>query len=164
MTATSDTIVNDTETPLIETRGLTKRFPGVVANDSVDLVVRPGEILGLLGENGAGKSTLVKMIFGIYQPDEGQVFLRGEEMTADGPGEAIARGIGMVHQHFQLVPPLTVAENIVLGAETTKGGFLNRRAAEDEVRELSQRFGLIVEPGDVVEPTSPSASSNGSRS
>jgi len=144
-------VISDTQTPLIEVRGLTKRFPGVVANDSVDLVVRPGEILGLLGENGAGKSTLVKMIFGIYQPDEGQIFLRGEEMTADGPGEAIARGIGMVHQHFQLVPPLTVAENIVLGAETTKSGFLNRRAAEDEVRELSQRFGLIVEPGDVVE-------------
>ncbi len=151
MTGPSDTVSTDTTTPLIEVRGLTKRFPGVVANDSVDLIVKPGEILGLLGENGAGKSTLVKMIFGIYQPDEGQIFLRGEEMTADGPGEAIARGIGMVHQHFQLVPPLTVAENIVLGAETTKRGFLNRRAAEAEVRELSQRFGLIVEPGDVVE-------------
>ncbi|MEM9561020.1 MAG: ABC transporter ATP-binding protein [Actinomycetota bacterium] len=145
------TTTESSGTPLIEARGLTKRFPGVVANDQVDLVVHPGEILGLLGENGAGKSTLVKMIFGIYQPDEGQIFLRGEEMTADGPGEAIARGIGMVHQHFQLVPPLTVAENIVLGAETTRGGFLNRRAAEDEVRALSQRFGLVVEPGDVVE-------------
>jgi general nucleoside transport system ATP-binding protein len=138
-------------TPLLEARGLTKRFPGVVANDSVDLVLHTGEILGLLGENGAGKSTLVKMLFGIYQPDEGRIFLRGEEMTSDGPGQAIARGIGMVHQHFQLVPPLTVAENIVLGAETTRFGFLNRRAAEAEVRELSERFGLHVDPGDVVE-------------
>ncbi len=90
------------------------------------------------------------MIYGIYQPDEGQIFLRGEEMTADGPGQAIARGIGMVHQHFQLVPPLTVAENIVLGAETTRAGFLNRREAEAEVAELSKRYGLVVEPGDIV--------------
>ena len=151
-TASSETVgATARGVPLIEARGLTKRFPGVVANDQVDLVLHQGEILGLLGENGAGKSTLVKMLFGIYQPDEGQIFLRGEEMTADGPGEAIARGIGMVHQHFQLVPPLTVAENIVLGAEKTRGGFLNRREAEAEVRELSQRFGLIVEPSDVVE-------------
>lgn len=141
----------DSDTPLIEARGLTKRFPGVVANDKVDLKLMPGEILGLLGENGAGKSTLVKMLFGIYQPDEGVIFLRGEETTSDGPGDAIRRGIGMVHQHFQLVPPLTVAENIVLGAETTTaGGFLNRRQAEAEVRELSERYGLIVEPGDIV--------------
>ncbi len=136
--------------PLLAARGLTKRFPGVVANDKVDLTLHAGEILGLLGENGAGKSTLVKMLFGIYQPDEGTISLRGEEITSDGPGEAIRRGIGMVHQHFQLVPPLTVAENIVLGAETTKVGFLNRRAAEAEVKALSERYGLAVEPGDIV--------------
>lgn len=136
--------------PLLEARGLTKRFPGVVANDQVDLTLRAGEILGLLGENGAGKSTLVKMLFGIYQPDEGTIRLRGEEITGGGPGEAIRNGIGMVHQHFQLVPPLTVAENIVLGAETTRAGFLNRRAAEAEVKALSERYGLAVEPGDIV--------------
>lgn len=136
--------------PLLAARGLTKRFPGVVANDKVDLTLHAGEILGLLGENGAGKSTLVKMLFGIYQPDEGSISLRGEAITSDGPGEAIRRGIGMVHQHFQLVPPLSVAENIVLGAETTKAGFLNRRAAEAEVKALSERYGLAVEPGDIV--------------
>ncbi len=137
--------------PLLEARGLTKRFPGVVANDKVDLTLHSGEILGLLGENGAGKSTLVKMLFGIYQPDEGTISLRGEEVTSDGPGEAIRRGIGMVHQHFQLVPVLSVAENIVLGAETTRaGGFLNRRRAEAEVKKLSERYGLAVNPGDIV--------------
>ena len=139
------------EAPLLQAKGLTKRFPGVIANDNVDLTLHTGEILGLLGENGAGKSTLVKMLFGIYQPDEGTIMLRGEEVTSDGPGEAIRRGIGMVHQHFQLVPPLTVAENIVLGAETTRaGGFLNRRRAEAEVKELSERYGLTVDPTNVV--------------
>ena len=139
------------EVPLLEMRGLTKRFPGVVANDKVDLLLYEGEILGLLGENGAGKSTLVKMLFGIHEPDEGTILFRGEELKPSDPGDAIAKGIGMVHQHFQLVPPLTVAENIVLGAETTRaGGFMNRRAAEARVRELSQRYGLAVEPTDVV--------------
>ncbi len=135
---------------LLEARGLTKRFPGVIANDNVTMSLKAGEILGLLGENGAGKSTLVKMLFGIHQPDEGKILLRGEEITADGPGEAIGRGIGMVHQHFQLVPTLTVAENIILGAETTQAGFLNRSKAEERVAELSHRYGLIVEPGDIV--------------
>lgn len=139
------------ETPLLEMRGLTKTFPGVVANDKVDLILYEGEILGLLGENGAGKSTLVKMLFGIHEPDEGTIMFRGEPLVPTGPGDAIAKGIGMVHQHFQLVPPLTVAENIVLGAEsTTMGGFLNNKAAEDRVRELSEQYGLAVNPSDVV--------------
>lgn len=135
---------------LLEARGLTKRFPSVVANDNVNMSLKAGEILGLLGENGAGKSTLVKMLFGIHQPDEGEIFLRGEEITADGPGQAISRGIGMVHQHFQLVPTLTVAENIILGAETTNAGFLNQREANERVAELSKRYGLVVDPSDLV--------------
>ncbi|MEM9614873.1 MAG: ABC transporter ATP-binding protein [Actinomycetota bacterium] len=139
-----------TDTPLLEARGLTKRFPGVVANDGVDLKLHEGEILGLLGENGAGKSTLVKMLFGIHQPDEGQIFLRGEEITHAGPGESIARGIAMVHQHFQLVPTLTVAENIVLGAEPVRRGFFDRRSAERRVAEISEQYGLTVGPTDIV--------------
>ena len=98
----------------LEARGLTKRFPGVLANDAVDLQIRHGEILGLLGENGAGKSTLVKMLFGVYDPDEGEIYMEGERVDISDPGDAIDRGMGMVHQHFQLVGPLTVAENIVL--------------------------------------------------
>ena len=136
--------------PLLEARGLTKRFPGVVANDQVNLSLYAGEILGLLGENGAGKSTLVKMLFGIHQPDEGEIYMRGELVTAEGPGEAIGRGIGMVHQHFQLVPTLTVAENIILGAETTSAGFINQREANEKVAEISQRYGLVVNPSDIV--------------
>ncbi len=135
---------------LLEARGLTKRFPGVLANDSVDLLLHRGEILGLLGENGAGKSTLVKMLFGIHQPDEGDIYFKGQAVTNDGPGEAIARGMSMVHQHFQLVPPLTVAENIVLGNEPISRGFFNKRAAEKRVREISEQYGLTVEPTDVV--------------
>ena len=103
---------------LLEMRGLTKRFGPVVANDDVSLTLDAGEIVGLLGENGAGKSTLVKMLFGIYAPDSGEIFFDGKPANISDPGDAIAQGIGMVHQHFQLVPPLTVAENIMLGAET----------------------------------------------
>jgi general nucleoside transport system ATP-binding protein len=139
---------------LLEARGLTKRFPGVLANDSVDLELRPGEILGLLGENGAGKSTLVKMLFGIYDPDDGEILFRGEKVRIAGPGDAIARGIGMVHQHFQLVPPLTVAENIVLGAEPVRGPFVDEGRAEREVAELSERYGLRVDPHATVEDLS----------
>lgn len=139
------------ETLALEARGLTKRFPGVLANDAVDLQLRKGEILGLLGENGAGKSTLVKMLFGVYEPDEGEVFLDGELANISDPGDAIAKGMGMVHQHFQLVGPLSVAENIVLGAEPTNGAFLDNAGAAQRVRELSQRFGLAVDPNAIVE-------------
>jgi ABC-type uncharacterized transport system ATPase subunit len=135
---------------LLEARGLTKRFPGVVANDQVDLTLAAGEVLGLLGENGAGKSTLVKMLFGIHQPDEGSIWFQGRQVSPTGPGDAIALGIGMVHQHFQLVPPLTVAENIVLGSEPLKRRFFDRGGAERRVREISERYGLEVDPGDMV--------------
>ncbi|MFV0260082.1 MAG: ABC transporter ATP-binding protein [Acidimicrobiales bacterium] len=137
--------------PLLEVRGLTKRFGSLVANDQVDLVLREGEILGLLGENGAGKSTLVKMLFGIHQPDGGEMRFRGEPITPARPGDAIALGIGMVHQHFQLVGPLTVAENIALGHEPVRGGLFDRRRAEQRVCDISEQYGLAVRPDDVVE-------------
>ncbi len=143
---------------LLEMRGLTKTFGPVVANDNVSLKLDAGEIVGLLGENGAGKSTLVKMLFGIYAPDSGEIFFDGQPANISDPGDAIAQGIGMVHQHFQLVPPLTVAENIMLGAETVAhsgvGAFLGRMnvaEAEAEVRALSEKYGLHVDPSAVVE-------------
>ncbi len=136
---------------LLDARGLTKRFPGVLANDSVDLQLAPGEILGLLGENGAGKSTLVKMLFGIYKPDEGEIFMKGSKAEIDEPGDAIELGMGMVHQHFQLVGPLSVAENIVMGAEPKRGMFFDLTKGEEQVAELSQRFGLAVDPKAIVE-------------
>ena len=105
---------------LIEARNLTKKFPGVLANDNVSLTLEKGEIVALLGENGAGKSTLVKMIYGLYGSDSGELFIKGEKVDFHSPADAIAKGIGMVHQHFQLVPVMTVAENIVLGAEKNK--------------------------------------------
>jgi ABC-type uncharacterized transport system ATPase subunit len=144
------TVAADAEL-VLEALHLTKRFPGVVANDDVTLQLRKGEILGLLGENGAGKSTLVKMLFGLYRPDEGEIRMHGEPVQVRNPGDAIRRGLGMVHQHFQLVPVMTVAENVVLGAEPGRGPVLDLRAASRRVRELSERFGLAVDPDAVVE-------------
>ena len=105
----------------LELRGITKRFPGVVANQGIDLVVQPGEILCLLGENGAGKSTLMNVLYGLYQPDEGEILIDDKPVQFNGPGDAIAAGIGMVHQHFMLVPVFTVTENIMLGVEDHEG-------------------------------------------
>ncbi len=136
----------------LELRGITKRFPGVVANDHVDLTIEPGEVHGLLGENGAGKSTLMNILYGLYRADEGEILVDGELLELDGPGDAIAAGIGMVHQHFMLVPVFTVAENITLGVERTRGlGRLDRRSAADAVRELAESSGLPVDPDAVVE-------------
>jgi simple sugar transport system ATP-binding protein len=136
------------EAPLVlEARGITKRFPGVLANDRVDLVLRRGEILALLGENGAGKSTLMNILYGLYHPDAGEIWIKGEKVALQSPGDAIARGIGMVHQHFQLVPVMTVAENVILGAEVTKaGGYIDKRDANRRVRELSEQYGLEIDP------------------
>jgi simple sugar transport system ATP-binding protein len=128
----------------LELRGITKRFGDLVANDSIDLVVEPGEIHALLGENGAGKSTLMNVLYGLYQPDGGEILIDGEPVTFAGPGDALRAGIGMVHQHFMLIPVFTVAENVELGHERTRFGFLNRRAARREVREVSERYGLHV--------------------
>lgn len=135
----------------LEARNITKRFPGVVANDSVDFTLRKGEIHALLGENGAGKSTLMNVIYGLYQPEEGEVYVDGKRAKIEDPNDAIARGIGMVHQHFMLVPVFTVAENIVLGSEVTRGPTLDMRTARRRIRALSEEFGLLVDPRAVVE-------------
>jgi general nucleoside transport system ATP-binding protein len=135
------------EAPVVlEMRGVTKRFGAVTANDDVSLVLYGGEILGLLGENGAGKSTLMKILYGLYSPDSGEIFLDGEKVEIRDPKDAVDRGIGMVHQHFTLIPRLTVAENIVLGAEPRKGVSLDLEGAVKATEELSERYGLRVDP------------------
>ncbi|MEZ4581696.1 MAG: ABC transporter ATP-binding protein [Caldilineaceae bacterium] len=138
-------------TPVLEVRGITKTFPGVIANEDVNLTLYPGEILALLGENGAGKSTLMNIIYGLYHPTEGEILVRGQTVTMATPNDAIALGIGMVHQHFQLVPVMTVAENIMLGSETVKRGFLDTQTVADRIIELSHRYNLDVDPYAVVE-------------
>jgi simple sugar transport system ATP-binding protein len=140
------------EAPLaLELRGITKRFGALVANDAIDFALRPGEIHALLGENGAGKSTLMNVLYGLAAPDEGEILVDGEPVTIRSPSEAIARGIGMVHQHFMLVPVMTVAENLVLASEPRRGPLLDTRAAVARTRELSDRFGLAVDPEARVE-------------
>ncbi|GAB3600676.1 ABC transporter ATP-binding protein [Microbacterium tumbae] len=136
----------------LELRGITKRFGALTANDHIDLTIEPGEIHCLLGENGAGKSTLMNVLYGLYQADEGEILLDDVEQSFAGPGDAMAAGIGMVHQHFMLIPVFTVAENVVLGHEkTTFGGRLDLSAARRMVREISDRFGFDVDPDAVVE-------------
>jgi ABC-type uncharacterized transport system ATPase subunit len=133
--------------PALEMRGITKRYPGVVANDAIDLEVRPGEIHALLGENGAGKTTLMNVLYGLATPDEGEVLLDGKAVRITGPADAIARGISMVHQHFMLVPVLTVAENILLGEETMANRFfLDRKEAHRRIVDLGRRFGFEIDP------------------
>jgi ABC-type uncharacterized transport system ATPase subunit len=137
----------------LELRGITKRFPGVVANRDVHLVVQPGEIHGLLGENGAGKTTLMNVLYGLYQPDEGEILVDDQPVRFHGPGDAIAAGIGMVHQHFMLVPVFTVTENVMLGVEETRAAFgaLDRNAARRRIVEISERHGLRIDPDALVE-------------
>ena len=136
----------------LELRGITKQFPGVLANDNVTLTARSGKVLALIGENGAGKSTLMNVLSGLYRPDAGEIIIDGKVQDFSGPGDAIAAGIGMVHQHFMLVPVFSVWENVVLGVEPVSGpGILNRKEARTEVREISQRYGLAVDPDALVE-------------
>ena len=133
--------------PVLEMRHVTKRFPGVVANDDVNFDLREGEVHALLGENGAGKSTLMNILYGLYHPDEGEIAIKGKPVRLGSPSAAIDAGVGMVHQHFMLIPVMTVAENIVLGQEPTEGGVvLDMREAEARVREISDRYGLAVDP------------------
>jgi simple sugar transport system ATP-binding protein len=136
----------------LELKGITKRFGTLVANDAIDLVVESGQIHSLLGENGAGKSTLMNVLYGLYKADEGQILLDGKPAEFAGPGDAMAAGIGMVHQHFMLIPVFTVAENVALGHEPTKrGGVLDLDAARALVRKISDRFGFDVDPDALVE-------------
>jgi len=133
-------------TPLLEMRNITKRFPGVLANDNVSFDVLPGEVHTLLGENGAGKSTLMKILFGLYVPDEGEILLRGEQAQITSPTSAIEQRVGMVHQHFMLVPTLTVAENVALGLASGRGPLTDLDAVSERIREISGRYGLAVDP------------------
>ena len=137
----------------LELRGITKRFPGVIANEGVNLTVEPGEIHALLGENGAGKTTLMNVLYGLYRPDEGEILIDDVPVVLRDPGEAIRAGIGMVHQHFMLVPVFTVTENVMLGVESTRGPFriIDRRAAKARIEEISARHGLEVDPDALVE-------------
>ncbi len=145
-------MVNRDKSPVLEAKGITKRFPGVLANDHIDLTLYEGEILALLGENGAGKSTLMNILYGLYHPDEGEIWIKGENIQLQSPRDAIDRGVGMVHQHFQLVPVMSVAENVVLGSEIVRpGDRLDIREAQKQVRALSEQYGLMVDPQAVIE-------------
>jgi simple sugar transport system ATP-binding protein len=135
---------------ILEAKGITKQFPGVLANDKVDFDLRKGEIHALLGENGAGKSTLMNILYGLYRPDQGEITINGSPVAIHSPNNSIALGIGMVHQHFMLIPVFTVAENIMLGDETVRNGFLDRKAVVEKVRELSRQYGLDVDPNAIV--------------
>jgi simple sugar transport system ATP-binding protein len=141
--------------PRLQMIGITKRYPGVIANNRINLDVKAGEIHALLGENGAGKTTLMNILFGLARPDEGEILLDGQPVQIADPADAIARGIGMVHQHFMLIPVLTVAENILLGAETMANAvFLDRREARRRIIDLGKRFGFEVDPDAKVETLS----------
>jgi simple sugar transport system ATP-binding protein len=140
--------------PVLELKGVTKRFGSVVANDRVDFDLYAGEVHALLGENGAGKSTLMSVLYGLYSPDAGEILVDGSPVEIGSPSAAIRLGIGMVHQHFMLIDVMTVAENIVLGQEPNRGGVLDLKAARARVRELSNRYGLAVDPGARIEDIS----------
>ena len=139
------------DTPLLELRRITKRFPGIVANDAIDFDLRPGEVHALLGENGAGKSTLMNILYGLYHPDEGEIHLEGRRLRLSSPRNAIDAGIGMVHQHFMLIPVMSVAENIVLGTEPRTGPFLDYDGAVKRVEELANAFRFGIDPRSRVE-------------
>lgn len=137
--------------PILELKGITKRFPGVLANDNINLTLNKGEIHALLGENGAGKSTLMNILYGLYDPDEGEIFVHDEQISISSPRDAIAHGIGMVHQHFMLVPVFTVTENVMLGDETTRmGGFLDRKTSAARIRDISNEYSLEVDPNSYI--------------
>ena len=137
--------------PVLELKGITKRFPGVLANDHIDLRLEKGEILALLGENGAGKSTLMNILYGLYQPDEGGFRINGQSVQIHGPMDAIRAGIGMVHQHFMLIPVFTVTENVMLGEESVRAaGVLDRQSAAERITEIAGTYGLSLDPNALV--------------
>ena len=135
----------------IEMLNITKKFPGIIANDNITLQLKKGEIHALLGENGAGKSTLMSVLFGLYQPEEGEIYKDGKKVVINDPNDANALGIGMVHQHFKLVECFSVLDNIILGVETTKGGLLKKDEARKKVTALSEKYGLFVDPNAIIE-------------
>ncbi|MCD8069413.1 MAG: ABC transporter ATP-binding protein [Lachnospiraceae bacterium] len=135
-------------------KGIVKKFGDFVANDHIDLTVQKGEVHAILGENGAGKSTLMNVLYGLYQPTEGEIFINGQKVVMDGPNKAIEMGIGMVHQHFMLVQPFTVVENIVLGIEPTKGLVVDLKSAREKVVELSKRYNMAIDPDAKIEDIS----------
>ncbi|HRQ23547.1 MAG TPA: ATP-binding cassette domain-containing protein, partial [Anaerolineales bacterium] len=137
-------------TIVLEAKGLTKRFPGVLANDNVNFDLRQGEIHALLGENGAGKSTLMNLLYGLYKQDEGEIFVDGKLAEIHSPNDAIDLGIDMVHQHFMLIPVFTVAENVMLGEEVTRRGVLDRNAVAARIKEISSQYGLEVDPDALI--------------
>jgi len=138
-------------TPVLELKGITKRFPGVLANDHIDLTLQQGEIHALLGENGAGKTTLMNILYGLYQPDEGEIWVNGNKTLIHSSTDAIRAGIGMVHQHFMLIPVFTVTENVMLGEESTKaGGILDRETAAARIRSISEQYKLLVNPDSYI--------------
>jgi ABC-type uncharacterized transport system ATPase subunit len=139
-----------TGTPMLEMRGITKRFPGVLASDHVDFDLYPGEVHTLLGENGAGKSTLMKILYGLYEADEGDILLNGEPLRINNPTDAISHGVGMIHQHFMLVPTLTVAENVALGLKSSRGILTDLDAVSARIVELGETYGLRVDPSTPV--------------
>ena len=140
---------NDEAPIVLEAKDIRKQFPGVLANDKVNLILRRGEILALLGENGAGKSTLMNILYGLYRPDGGEIWIKGEQVSLQSPGDAISRGVGMVHQHFQLVPVMTVAENVILGAEVTRAaGYIDKRESNRRVISDGTATGLHRESPD----------------
>ncbi|MYH62226.1 MAG: ATP-binding cassette domain-containing protein, partial [Caldilineaceae bacterium SB0675_bin_29] len=137
--------------PKLEVNAITKLFPGVVANKDIDLALHEGEILALLGENGAGKSTLMNIIYGLYQPSEGQILVDGRTVELHSPRDAIDLGIGMVHQHFQLVPVMSVVDNIMLGSESVDRGLLDRESVSAQIQELAERYNMPVDPNAIIE-------------
>ncbi len=141
----------DSDKPIVELKGITKRFPGVVANNNVDLTLRQGEIHTIVGENGAGKTTLMNILYGLYQPDEGEIFIRGKKVSIKSPKDALKLGIGMVHQDLNLVSELTVRENIILGREPTKSSvFIDNKKADERIRKLSEEYKMEVDPSEKV--------------
>jgi len=135
---------------ILEVKGVSKQFPGVLASDNVNFDLREGEIHALLGENGAGKSTLMNLIYGLHRPDKGDIIVNEKIASIHSPNDSIALGIGMVHQHFMLIPVFTVAENVMLGDETVKRGSLDRAAVAARINEISKQYGLDIDPNAIV--------------